>query len=96
MSGNYKSSSRDFGDILQLINWILYSGATCHMTPQVLYFIPFSLEDTNKYIEVADGHHIPAKQKVQVQIQTCDDNVDTFIAAFHNVLLALDLCKGLF
>ena len=39
-------SSRDFGDSLQLTNWILYSGSTCHMTPQVLDLIPGSLEDT--------------------------------------------------
>ena len=35
MSDNDKSSSRDFGDIYQLTNWILDSGATCHMTPKV-------------------------------------------------------------
>ena len=40
MSGNDKGPSRDFGDSLQLTNWILYSGAMCHMTPQVLGFIP--------------------------------------------------------
>ena len=35
MSGNDKSSSREFVDSLQLTNWILDSGETCHMTPQV-------------------------------------------------------------
>ena len=35
MSDDEESSSRDFGDSLQLTNWILDSGATCHMTPQV-------------------------------------------------------------
>ena len=46
--GNDKSSNRDFGGSLQLTNWILYSVATtCHMTPQVLDFIPGSLEDTD-------------------------------------------------
>ena len=40
----------------------------CHMTPQVSDFIPVSLEDTEKYIEVADGHHVTAKQKGQVII----------------------------
>ena len=38
MSGNEESSSRYFVDSLQLTNWILDSGATCHMTPQVLGF----------------------------------------------------------
>ena len=34
MSGNDKSSSRDSGDSPQLTNWILDSGAKCHMTPR--------------------------------------------------------------
>ena len=33
------------------------------MKPQALNFIPGLLEDTDKYIEVADGHHAMAKQK---------------------------------
>ena len=45
------------------------SGATCHMTPAVSDFIPGSLEDTDKHIEVADRHHVIAKQKVQVRIK---------------------------
>ena len=40
MSGNTKSYRRDFGDSLQLTNWILDSGATCYMAPRVLGFIP--------------------------------------------------------
>ena len=35
MSDNDESLSIDSGDSSQLTNWILYSGATCHMTPQV-------------------------------------------------------------
>ena len=61
MYGNDKSYTRYFGDSSQVTNWILYSGATCHMTPQVSDFIPGSLEDTDKYIEVAYGHHVSAK-----------------------------------
>ena len=37
------------------------------MTPEVLDFIPGSLEDKDKHIEVADGYHVTAKQKGQVQ-----------------------------
>ena len=37
MSKNDKIPSRDFSDSLKLNNWILESGATCHMTPQVSY-----------------------------------------------------------
>ena len=35
----------------------------CHMTPEVSDFISGSLDDTDKHIEVADGHHVLAKQK---------------------------------
>ena len=86
MSGNDKCLGEIFCDSSQLTNWILDSGATCHMTPEVSDFIPSSLEDTDKYIEVADGHHVTAKQKGQVQIKMCNDNGKYFIATLHNVL----------
>ena len=63
MSGNYEILGGNFGDSSQLAIWILDSGETCHMTPEVSYFIPVSLEDTDKHIEVADRHHVSAKQK---------------------------------
>ena len=50
MSGNDEYPSGNFGDSLQLTNWILDSGETCHMTPEVQDFIPSSLEDTKKHI----------------------------------------------
>ena len=96
MSVNDKCPSGNFGDSSKLTNWILDSGATCHMTPEVSDFIPGQLEDTDKRIEAADGHHVTSKQKVQVQIKLCDDNGDPFIVTLHNVLLAPDLCDRLF
>ena len=66
------------------------------MKPEVSYFIPGSLEDTDKYIEVADGNHVTAKQKGQVRMKMCDDNGKPFIPTLHNVLLAPDLCDRLF
>ena len=59
-------------------------------------FIPGSLEYTDKHIEVPYEHHVTAKQKGQVQIKICDNNGDPFIATFHNVCLAPDLCDRLF
>ena len=35
ISGNDKIPARDFGDSSQLTHWVLDSGETCHMTPQV-------------------------------------------------------------
>ena len=66
MSGNDKCPSGNYGYSSQLTNWILDSGAMCHMTPQVSDFITRSLEDTDKHIEVADGHDVTAKQKGEV------------------------------
>ena len=66
------------------------------MTPEVTDFIPGSLEDTDKFIEVADGHHVTAKQKGSVLIQMFDNNGENFIATLYNVLLAPDLCDRLF
>ena len=80
MSINDECKSEKYGDSSQLTNWILDLGATCHMTPEVSDFIPRSLDDTDKYIEVGEGHHVKAKQKGQVQIKICDNNGKTFIA----------------
>ena len=77
MSGNDECLSGNFGDSSQLTNWVLDSGATCHMTPQVSYCIQGSLEDTYKRIEVVDGNHVTVKPKGQVQIKMYDDNGDT-------------------
>ena len=66
------------------------------MTPQVSDFIPGLLEDTDKHIEVADVHHVTAKQKVQVQIKMCNNNGDPFIATLHSKLLVPDICDRLF
>ena len=96
MSNDDKCENKDYGDSSQLTNWILDSGATSHMTPEVTDFIPGSLEDTDKFIEVKDGHQITAKQKGSVRIQMCDDNGKTFVATLYNVLLAPDLYDRLF
>ena len=66
------------------------------MIPDASDFIPGSLEDTDKHIEVADRYHVTAKQKGQVQIKMCNDHGDPLIATLHNVLLEPDLCDRLF
>ena len=42
------------------------------MTPEVTDFITGSLEDMDKFIEVADGHYVTAKQKGSVRVQMCN------------------------
>ena len=63
MSNNEECPSGNFGDSSQLTNWILDSGSKCHVTPDVSDFVSGSLEDTDKNIEVVDGHHVTVKQK---------------------------------
>ena len=66
MSSDDERKSVKYGDSSKCTNWILYSGASCHMTPEVSDFIPGTLKDTDKYIEVADGHPVTTKQKGQL------------------------------
>ena len=61
LSSDDERKSVKYGDSSQLTNWILNQGATCHITLEVTYFIPGSLEDTDKYIEVVDRHHVREK-----------------------------------
>ena len=96
MSKNDEFTSINFDDSSQLTNWILNSVATCHMTPEVSDFIPGSLEDTDKQIEVADGHHPTEKQNEQVRSEMFNNTRDPFIATLHSKLLAPDLCDMLF
>ena len=62
MSINDKFPGGNFGDSLQLKICILESGATCHMTPEDSNFIPGSLENKYKHIEVAYGHQVTEKK----------------------------------
>ena len=96
ISGNDKCHSGNFGDSSQLTNCILDSGEMCHMISEVSDFIPCSLKDTYKHIEVAHGNDVREKQKGQVRINICNDNGDPIIATLNNVILAPDLCDRLF
>ena len=62
MSSNVEIPRRYFGDISQLTNWILDSGVTGHLPPEISDFVPGLLVETDKYIEFAHGHFITAKQ----------------------------------
>ena len=66
------------------------------MTQEVSDFIPRLLEDRDKHIEDADGHHATVKQKGQVKIKMCDNNGNPFIATLYNALFAPDLYNRLF
>ena len=61
-----ESTKKYFGDRSELTRLILGSGATCHMKPDVFDFIPESLVETYKYIEVVDRNFVPAKQTEEI------------------------------
>ena len=63
MSSNAESTITYFGDRLQPTNCILDSGATCHTTPDIFYFILGSFFERDKYIKVADGHFFIEKKQ---------------------------------
>ena len=96
MSSSDNCPSGNFGDSSQLTYWIFDPGATCHMTPEVSYFFPGSLEDTDKQTEIVDRHDITEKQKGQARIKMCEYHGDPFIATLHNMILAQDLRDMLF
>ena len=58
---NAERPRRNYGDSLQPTNWILDSGATCNMTPDISDVILVLLVERDKYIEVTDGHFSTAK-----------------------------------
>ena len=91
MYTNAENTIRNYGYISQLTNFILDSGATFNMTSDLSDFIPVSLVETDKYIEVADGHFLTAKQTGEVQIKMLGDNVKPFIATLYNALFSPDL-----
>ena len=75
---------------MQLTYWILDSGATCHMTPNIPDFIPGSLVETEIYIKVADIHYATSNQTGQGQISMHNYNGKPFISTVYNVLFAPD------
>ena len=44
-----------------LFNWVMDSGATCHMTPHKNGFEIISIKSIRREVEVADGHSGPAE-----------------------------------
>ena len=62
MSTNAESTRRNYGNSLKLTNWILDSGTTGHMEPDISDFIPGLLVQTDKYIQVVHGNFVTAKK----------------------------------
>ena len=60
---NVETPRKYSGDSSKLTNWILDSGATCHMTPNISDFILGSLVEIEKYIQVADVNFLTEKKQ---------------------------------
>ena len=56
-----------------LLNWVMDSGTTCHMTPYKSDFENDSIKSIKQVVEVADGHNIPAEFSGTILIQTKND-----------------------
>ena len=65
MSSDEEREIKEYGDSLQLTNWILDSGEMCHMTPEVTEFIPGSLEDTENSLKLRTDIKSRRNKKVQ-------------------------------
>ena len=96
MSLNLELPRRYFADSSQLTNWILGSGATCHMTPEISDFVPSSLLEIDKYIEVEDSHLVTEKKTREVQIKMRNAYGKAFTATLYNVPFSPELCDKLF
>ena len=88
---NVKISLKDFGGSSQLTNCVLESDVMYNMTPEIPNFLPGSLLETDKYIEVINENFITSKQTEVVQINMHDDNGKPFIETLYNALFAPDL-----
>ena len=79
-----------------LYNWVMDSGATCHMTPYKSDFLPETIRSVNKVVEVADGHTVPATLCGKVLVITSTDLGQKINLRIEDVLLVPNLERRLF
>ena len=94
MSSNEDSTRRYVVDSLQLTNWILDSGETCHMTPEISYFILVSLVKTDKCIELSYEPFFTAKQTGEVQIKIRDNNGKPFVDTLYKCIIGTIIVRS--
>ena len=79
-----------------LENWVMDSGATCHMTQYKDDFMPGSEKPETKSVEVADGFAVSAPSSGTVIIDVVTDQNDDIKIRIHNVLYVPGLAQRLF
>ena len=79
-----------------LSNWVMDSGATCHMTPYESDFEHNSVSHTQKGVEDADGHNVPANLSSTILIRTKNDAGENITICLIAVLCVPHLERHLF
>ena len=92
MSNNAAIPRRDYGYSSQLTHWVLDSGATCHMTPDISYCIPAHLWKQINISMLNMGIFHSKKNRISSN-KMRDNNVKPFVATLNNLLLSPDLCN---
>ena len=77
-------------------NWVIDSGATCHMTPYESDFLHETARSIDKVVEVADGHTVPATLCGTVLIYTMTDLGQKNNLCIEDVLFVRHLERRLF
>ena len=77
-------------------NRLLDYGATAHMTPHVTDFLPDSLIDTNKIVEIADGSEASCTLHGSVLLNMLDDRGEQIQGEMEGVLYIKGLTQRLF
>ena len=79
-----------------LLNWVMDSGCTCHMTPFKSDFEPNSLFHDVKTVEVADGTSVPANLSGTIKLTVFTEIHDTVYLTLTDVLYVPQLSRRLF
>ncbi len=85
----------ELGDPGNLLNYLLDSGATQHMTPRRADLFD-EVEGQNLGVEVADGHVIKCSITGKIQLNMLDDNGNKFNAVLNNVMYVPGLSRRIF
>ena len=91
-----KQENIDILLVHDLNNWVMDSGATCHMTPYKNDFVNDSKNSEDKVVEVVDGYTVPAKSSGTIIIKTTSNQGDSINLRIKGVLHVPHLSRRLF
>ena len=91
-----KHVEQNISYVHDLHNWVMDSGATCHMTPYKSDFQQGSETQEDKAVEVADGFTVPSTLSGTVIIHVTSDQGDPIHIRIQGVLHVPELSRRLF